>query len=107
MSHILEVQEDGTKRAVVVGSTGVYTVYQSEEDGIITVSAGAPGAEPLVRQQLGSHQQGQADTLFSKLCSLLGAGKTVINLSDYAMTSVEDEEPPADEEADSEVEDQG
>lgn len=85
MSHILEVHEDGTKRAVVIGN-GIYTVYQSKVDDRIKITAGAPSAAPLVSHQLGTHQQAQADDLFSKLCGILGTGKTIIKLADYAMT---------------------
>lgn len=111
MSHILEVQSDGTKKATVIGSTGIYTVYQTEADGVITVTAGALGGEPFVRHKLGSHQSAEADQLFEKLHEILGTGKTVIKLADYAKTDPEaeaaetpaDEDPPADEETEPEA----
>ena len=93
MSYILEPIDNG-KKATVVGASGLYHVYLTQEDNEFRVQAGHPNADPLIIHKLAEHQADVAEELFGKICTMLGGGKSNVDLAKYART--EAPEPESD-----------
>lgn len=93
------IKETDVMKAIIPGAPS-YQVYQTKTEDAYIVEAGMVGVEPIIRQQLGLHQEDQADELFTELTKAFGGDGSVLDMSKYAQTEPAEEVDEDEEDTD-------